>query len=325
MSYWQPDILGEGYEQRVLPLGVDPDGEGEIAATLVRRAGASDARRALIFVHGFSDYFFQAELADFFADRGYAFYALDLRKCGRSRRPGQTAHYVSDLALYDDELGQALAIVREETGGGPVVVAGHSTGGLVLPLWLNRLERAGGTRHAGIEGLILDSPWFDLQGKPAMRSYFTQALRVLARVVPKKVISMPPTDSYGTSLHSSAHGEWDFDTMWKPLTGFPVTFGWLNAVRRGHARLHKGIEVGVPALVLHSDKSWFSRAWSEEVDVADNVLDVKQIADWSSSLGREVRDVTIADGRHDLFLSQELPRKATYAAIDEWLQEFVTV
>ena len=33
--------------------------------------------------------------------QGYHFYALDLRKCGRSRRAGQTAHYVSDLSFYD--------------------------------------------------------------------------------------------------------------------------------------------------------------------------------------------------------------------------------
>ena len=76
----------------------------------------------MIYVHGFSDYFFQTELADFFADRGFAFYALDLRKCGRSRREGQTGHFVSDLSLYDKELDEALAIVREETGGAPVVL-----------------------------------------------------------------------------------------------------------------------------------------------------------------------------------------------------------
>ena len=58
----------------------------------------------MLYVHGFTDYFFQTELADFLAARGLPFYALDLRKCGRARRPGQTAHYVSDLALYDAEL-----------------------------------------------------------------------------------------------------------------------------------------------------------------------------------------------------------------------------
>ena len=42
----------------------------------------------MLYVHGFSDYFFQTALADFFAARGLAFYALDLRKSGRARRPG---------------------------------------------------------------------------------------------------------------------------------------------------------------------------------------------------------------------------------------------
>ncbi len=102
---WKPDAL-EGYQQVVFELGRDPDGEGDIAAVLVRRQPGADeiVHGAVLYVHGFSDYFFQTELADFFAARELAFYALDLRKCGRARRPGQTAHYVSDLAYYDDEL-----------------------------------------------------------------------------------------------------------------------------------------------------------------------------------------------------------------------------
>ena len=34
---WQADVLGAGYEQQVLELGPDPDGEGEAVAVLVRR------------------------------------------------------------------------------------------------------------------------------------------------------------------------------------------------------------------------------------------------------------------------------------------------
>ena len=104
-SEWKPDILGAGYVQHVLDLGDDPDGEGTVEAVLVRREPrpGEDARGVVLYVHGFTDYFFQVELADFLAARGLPFYALDLRKCGRARRPGQTAHYVSDLALYDAE------------------------------------------------------------------------------------------------------------------------------------------------------------------------------------------------------------------------------
>src|ERR1700749_2774067 len=102
----QPALLGEDYRQHVIALGADPDGEGSIAAVLVRREPRAEevARGVVLYVHGFSDYFFQTALADFFAARGLAFYALDLRKSGRARRRGQTAHYVSDLALCDREL-----------------------------------------------------------------------------------------------------------------------------------------------------------------------------------------------------------------------------
>ncbi|WP_332643764.1 alpha/beta hydrolase [Aeromicrobium sp.] len=275
----------------------------------------------MIYVHGFSDYFFQTELADFFADRGFAFYALDLRKCGRSRREGHTGHFVSDLSLYDKELDRALAIVREETGGKPVVLSGHSTGGLVLALWLDRLnKKPGGSAGAGIVGLILNSPWFDLQGKAWMRSVGTKAIAGVARVKPTTPINLPETDAYGTSLHVSAHGEWEFNTAFKPLNGFPVTFGWLTAIRRGHAQLHKGLDVGVPSLVLRSSKTRFARTWSEAVDEADAVLDVKQIARWAGCLGNALTSLPIENARHDVFISKDKPRKAAYAAVDTWLR-----
>ncbi len=321
MSTWIPDDLGDGYEQRTIPLGDDPDGEGTVDATLVRRTPPAVVEGAVIYVHGFSDYFFQTELADFFTELGFAFYALDLRKCGRSRHDGQTGHYVSDLAMYDAELDQALAIVRDETGDKPVVLAAHSTGGLILPLWLDRLnKKPGGTAGAGIVGLILNSPWFDLQGKPWMRSIGTKGIAGVAKVKPTTPIKLPPTDAYGTSLHVSAHGEWEFNTAFKPLNGFPVTFGWMTAIRRGHARLHKGLDVGVPSLVLRSDKTRFARTWSADVDEADAVLDVKQIARWAGCLGNAVTSLPIENARHDVFISKEGPRKAAYAAVDAWLR-----
>ena len=321
MGTWIADELGEGYEQLIIPLGTDPDGEGTIDATLVRRTPPASVDAAVIYVHGFSDYFFQTELADFFTERGFAFYALDLRKCGRSRRDGHTGHFVSDLSLYDTELEKALAIVKEETGGKPVVVSGHSTGGLILSLWLDRLNRRpGGTVGAGIVGMVLNSPWFDLQGKAWMRSVGTKAIAGVAKVKPTTPINLPPSDAYGTSLHVSAHGEWEFNTTFKPLNGFPVTFGWLTAIRRGHAQLHQGLDVGVPSLVLRSSRTVFARTWSEAVDEADAVLDVKQIARWAGCLGGALTSLPIEGAKHDVFISKDEPRKAAYAAVDAWLR-----
>jgi alpha-beta hydrolase superfamily lysophospholipase len=317
---WQRDVLGEEYEQQVLELGDDPDGEGCIAAVLVRRSPRPDEMTtgAVLYVHGFSDYFFQTQLADFFAARGLSFYALDLRKSGRARRPDQTAHYVSEFAMCDAELEQALAIVAAETPERPVVVVAHSTGGLITPLWLNRRRKAG--RVAPVAGLVLNSPWFDLQGKPAQRTVMTQALRLIAKVHPFRALDVP-TGVYGSTLHTSGTGEWDFDVDLKPLAGFPVTVGWLNAVRRGHAELHRGLDVGVPSLVLRSDRTHYSATYSEASDRADTVLDVRQIARWAGCLGGETTVVPIADARHDVFLSLPEARRAVYERVAAWLTD----
>jgi alpha-beta hydrolase superfamily lysophospholipase len=321
---WRPDILGDGYDQHVLDLGADPDGEGSIAAVLVRRnrRPAEVSHGAVLYLHGFSDYFFQADLADFFAGRGLAFFGLDLRKSGRARGPGQTAHYVSDLALCDVELETALDMVSGEHPGQPVIVVAHSTGGLIAPLWLDRRRRAG--RVAPIAGLVLNSPWFDLQGKAVHRGPLTQALRVLGKAQPLRPLKLP-TGVYGSTIHTSGTGEWAFDLALKPLEGFPVTLGWLNAVRRGHARLHRGLDVGVPSLVLRSDRTHFSRHYSQLSDRADTVLDVRQIARWAGCLGGETTVVPIPGARHDVFLSLPEPRELAYSRLDRWLREHALV
>lgn len=315
---WQPDLLGEGYRQHVIELGADPDGEGSIAAVLVRREPSAREvpHGAVLYTHGFSDYFFQTELADFFAARGLAFYALDLRKSGRALRGGQTAHYVSDLTLCEKELDIALAIVAGEHPGLPVVMAAHSTGGLIVALWLDHRRAAG--RLAPVSSLVLNSPWFDLQGRPSYRGPLTQALRVLAKAQPLRELKLP-SGLYLQTLHVSGTGEWDFDLALKPLDGFPVTIGWLNAVRRGHARLHRGLDVGVPSLVLRSTRSHFSREYSPVCDRADLVLDVKQIARWAGCLGSETTVVPIQDARHDVFLSLPEVREHAYAVLGTWL------
>ncbi|EOM76026.1 hypothetical protein Rrhod_2674 [Rhodococcus rhodnii LMG 5362] len=313
---WRPDVLGDGYEQLTIELGPDPDGEGENVATLVRYqpSGASHDR-AVLYVHGFTDYFFQRHVAEHFHEQGYAFYALDLHKCGRSRREGQTPHFATDLRDYDAEIDRALALARSEIGGGPVLLAAHSTGGLILPLWLDAHRRRG-TEDLGVMGLVLNSPWFDLQGPAVLRSFGTALVDVVGRVSGHTTIPLASLDAYGASLHVERRGEWTYDLEWKPLTGFPVRFGWLRAVRRAHARLHRGLDIGVPALVLRSTKSY-----GRDPDVADLVLDVRQIARWAGCLGDRTTIVPIDGARHDVFLSREEPRRRAFAEVDRWLAE----
>ena len=323
-----------GYWQTTFALGPDPDGEGELEATLVRR-GAPDpsVSHAVLMVHGFTDYFFNTELADRFAARGIASYALDLHKCGRSHRDGQTPHFTTNLARYDTELERALDAIAAECNA-KLLIYGHSAGGLVVSLWLDRRRRAAATAK-GVSGLILNSPWLDLHGHPILRMPpTTAALRALGRLRKRTVVRQPTEGGYGISLHRDYHGEFDYDLKWKPIGGFPVTFGWIHAIRRGQAKLHRGLDVGVPNLVLRSDRS-VPRVGDATGDATENggieliqrgdaVLDVAQIARWAGCIGNRSTITPITDAKHDVFLSVQKPRAQAYAELDRWLDWYLT-
>jgi alpha-beta hydrolase superfamily lysophospholipase len=324
---WVPDVL-PGYWQRTIPLGLDPAGEGDIVATLIRRGEPTGAdHHAVLAVHGYTDYFFNTALADHFADRGFAFYALDLQKCGRSRRDGQTPHFITNLAHYDAELERGLAAIREQAPGGrpvKILVYGHSAGGLIVPLWLDRLRRRDPAAHSVVRGLVLNSPFLDLHGPAVLRLPVTAALIAgLSRVRSKGVVRAPTEGGYGTTLHRDYHGEFDYNLHWKPLGGFPITFGWLHAIRRGQARLHRGLDVGVPNLILRSDHSVRETSDPASMQNGDAVLDVTLIARRASCVGNRTTIVPVADAKHDVFLSSAEPRRMAYRQLDLWLDDYL--
>lgn len=321
-----------GYWQHTIGLGADPDGEGTLFATLVRRGEPHlPATRSVLLVHGFTDYFFNTELADHFAGRGFAFYALDLPKCGRSWRPSQTPHFTTDLSRYDGGLERALGIIADVSGAAnlgataEVLLYGHSAGGLVVSLWLDRLRRRGLTDRLGVAGLVLNSPWLDLQGPAILRTAPTAAaISAMSRLRKRMVVRSPTAGGYGTTLHRDYQGDFDYDLTWKPIGGFPVTFGWIHAIRRGHAALHRGLDVGVPNLVLRSDHSVHEAGDPDSIQRGDAVLDVAQIARWAGCIGNRTTVVPVADAKHDVFLSVAEPRKAAYAELDRWLDGHLT-
>ena len=326
VTAWEPDVL-TGYHQHTIELGADPEGEGDLFATLVRRGPAAQAPRAVLAVHGYTDYFFNTELADKFAARGFAFYALDLQKCGRSWRDGQTPHFTTDLARYHSELERALTVIAQEAGGPAVCVYGHSAGGLIVTLWLDRLRRRGVTAALGVDGLVLNSPFLDLHGPAILRTAPTAAaLIALARLRKTSVVRKPSEGGYGATLHRDYGGDFDYDLSWKPLGGFPVTFGWINAVRRGQARLHRGLDVGVPNLILRSDHSVSEKPGGaaatepDSIQRGDAVLDVALIARWTGCVGGTHTTIApIVDAKHDVFLSLPEPRAEAYRELDRWL------
>ncbi|MEQ6899629.1 alpha/beta hydrolase [Nocardioides sp. YIM 152588] len=311
-----PDVLGEPWTAETLPLA--PDVEGEVVATLVSRHTATTTDRALLHVHGFTDYFFHTEYGEWWLERDHDMYALDLRKYGRSIRPHQSPTYVDDLEVYFEELDAAWERVTARDGHRKVVLAGHSTGGLVVALW------ADSRRPPELAGLLLNSPWLDLQGPALLRTWLAGfALDHLGRARPMRELTRDVSGFYGRSLHRDHGGEWDFDLDWKPLGSFPVRLGWLRAIRQGHARLQAGLKVPAPVLVLSSDRSSWPTAMNEDVHRTDIVLDVRHIRQWSVAVGKHVTYAAVPGAIHDVVLSRKAARERAYDEIDRWLGAYV--
>lgn len=310
---WRADVLGDPYVARTLPLR--PDDEGEVVATLVHRPAAQPGGRAVLHVHGFADYFFQTGAADFWCERGYDFYALDLRKYGRSLLPHQTANFVTDLRTYHEELDLAYAAVTDRHDH--VVLSAHSTGGLTVPLWAS--ERA-----LDVAGMVLNSPWLDMHGDPVMRHLAMPVLQRLGAhrarlLVPRKVSGI-----YARSLHREHEGEWDFDLAWKPLQSWPVYAGWIRAIRTGQARVAAGIDVRAPVLVLSSTRSGHPASIDDpDVFSTDIVLDVEQIRRRAPMLGRHVTLAQVEGAMHDVTLSRPAVRKTVFDEVDRFLAAYV--
>lgn len=309
---WQPDLL-PGYQSRRIALNgvalMPDEGEGTLVATLVRRNHPARHDRAVLYVHGWNDYFFQTHLADEWDALGYDFYALDLRRYGRSMHDNELPGYIDDLADYDLEIDAAVErLLRHHR---KVVINAHSTGGLIAALWAGR--------HPGvISGLVLNSPWIELQGSAMMRAIAAPLVRTLATRRATWAIPMSDSGSYFRTLHASADGEWDYDTSLKRNPSNPVRPGWLSAILRGQERVAAGLGIDVPVLMMISARSDFRRGWDEALRKADVVLDVDRLAARAPQLGWHVTLVRIEDALHDIVLSPEPVRARFFDQLRRW-------
>lgn len=380
MTSWQQDVLGPNFEQLTLDL---PAGS---PATLVRYVGEASpwasstlAGADILYVHGWSDYFFQHELAEFWHRAGANFYALDLHNYGRSLRPGMLPGQVSSLTEYDDDIAAALeamgrsgvpeatpaghvvaggaggrsAVVEdpdgeaeqqrfelafleearhrlsaafdalagrerpEETtetrGERPLVLLGHSTGGLTLSLWA--------ARHPGAAtAVVLNSPWLEFQASEVGRAMVAPLIQARTRFRPMAPFPSIDPGFYTRAVSKRFDGEWDYESQWRPDRGFPVTPSFLHAVFQGQAHVAQGLGLEVPVLVMLSDKSYLQPKWSSTALAADVVLNVDTVAKRALDLGSKVTLHRIPGAFHDVFLSPAKIREQAYAGMGRWLE-----
>lgn len=315
-SQWDADILGPPFEQRTLDLGTDD--EGPVVATLVRahpglvrELTGPLAGVDVLYVHGWSDYFFQTAVAHFWTGLGARFHALDLRKYGRSLREGQTPGDIDTLTAYDTDIAAALEVMGP---GRRLILQGHSTGGLILSLWADR--------HRGAaESVVLNAPWLELQVGALGRQAIAPLVSAAARIDPRR--SQPDVD---LGFYTRAQREIGtiptpgYREDWRPERGFITRPGWMRAILAGHATVASGLGIDCPVLVLLSARSSSPFSWTSDMTSADSVLWVDDIARAALKLGDVVTVGRIEGAIHDVFLSAPPARDRALAIVDGWIR-----
>ena len=311
---WVADpLLGKsGYE--VETVNQPDDYSGKVVSTVIRRLPeGKKPRKAVLYVHGYNDYFFQDSMGREFNDSGYGFYAVDLRKYGRSLLPGQHRYEVRDMAEYFADIDSAISRMRRDSVT-DIVLMGHSTGGLITSLYMESAPAP------EIKTLILNSPFLDWNFTGFMRKAVIPLAAAAGKWLPDVYMSQGDDTAYGESLLKSLHGEWEFDTTLKLIHPAPISLGWVRAIDRGHKQLvENGRAIKVPVYLMRSRRSVYPDGWSPLASSGDAVLNVDSISARGRRMGYNVTEAIVDSGLHDLVLSRPRVRRAVYESMFRWL------
>ncbi|MGL2994501.1 alpha/beta hydrolase [Flavobacterium sp. TSSA_36] len=310
------DHLGQGFESATLEQANDY--EGRVITTLIRKQYEGFTEKAVLYIHGFNDYFFQTEMGLKFNEKGFHFYALDLRKYGRSFLPHQKMNTMRSLTEYFADLDLALQRIKNE-GNTKVLLSGHSTGGLLVTLYA--AARKGSEKF---EALYCNSPFYEMNMSQFHKRFLIPWVALLGRNFPDIKIPGKISHWYGHSLHVGQKGEWNYNLTWKPHLAPSVNAGWINAIHQGHLKIKKGVQVSQPILIMHSHQSIYSHDWSPSFFKGDAILNVKDIQAGAEKIEAPQRVILeITNGMHDLILSPMPARERVYSALFEWLEQIM--
>lgn len=315
---WHPDIL-PGYEARYVRQGIQFD--GPCRSTIVRLKCRKPSKKGFLYIHGFNDYFFQSEMGERFVDSGYHFYAVDLRRYGRSKEPWQYPYNIRDMRKYYDDIDSAVCQMRRD-GIEDITLGGHSTGGLTVISY-------GVDKGADIpvQRIVTDSPFLAWNFNSFYRHLLIPGVRNASVLIKNAKIPQGKCDGYAYSLLKEYDGEWTYNTDWKMIYSPPVTFSWVGQIQSTQNRVKKHADrLRVPVLVMHSSRKVDGCNFTEDFKYGDAVLDPFMLQQRGEEIKRKsprpVQVCAIDSGLHDLILSLKPHRDAAYDTIFSFMRKY---
>ncbi len=260
-----------------------------------RRPPQGEPLATLLFVHGLAEHSGRyAHVLEYFANAGYDCWAFDYRCHGRS--PGLRVH-VDRYDEFVEDVAAAHRMVREAVPQGPLVLVGHSQGGLLV-------LRYALTRPDGVDGIIVSSPFLGIHpnSKPPA------ALQMVANIIStfsSKLMFSKVADPSCLSRTPGVAETYVAD----PLVSSTVSARWFTEVIRAQldTRERAG-KLAVPALIMQSGD--------------DRLADPSATREWAAGAPAELVDYVEWPGfYHEMFNEPE--REQVFQRMEGWLKRRV--
>lgn len=252
-------------------------------------------RAALLFVHGLAEHSGRYRFPiEYFTPLGYACYGLDLRGHGRSE--GVRVH-VASFDDYDADLKLMLREMRERHPGLPIVLAGHSMGGLVaLRYLLNHSHE--------VQAAMISSPLLAAHPSAKPPAHLVRVAKILSAVWPT-LLFKTKLDAAAISKDPAVVEAYRSDK----LVSSKVSARWFTAVlaaqqdafaRTGNLR--------TPLLLMQSG--------------ADRLVDPGATARWAEQAAPELVSFYSWPGLyHEMWNEPE--RRQVFELMESWLQNWL--
>lgn len=311
------DILGVPYLAHTYHLQI---AAGSVATTLVELAQPNPSDTAVLYLHGYTDYFFQKDLGTYFQSLKLGFFALDLQGYGRSIRSNSRPNWCETLEQYFDDLELALTEIKSK-GYEKVLILAHSTGGLIASSYIaSRFQVTKLPSQPELVGLILNSPFLALPFTLQKSQRLLLPIKWITQLFPFYSLRSKDISHYAKTLHKVFGGEWTYRLDWKPARGFPLSFKWLNNIIKAQQNLAEQ-RIAVPTLLCRSRICTRDSNTLEDIKQGDGVLDVENMQYAADKTFVNLTTELINKGFHDLYLSPLDVRNQYLKSIEEWLNE----
>ena len=248
--------------------------------------------KALIWIPGYNDYYYNFYVGEKFLNNGFDIYALKLRRYKQENL--KDIFYCDDLNEYIEDINNIFPKILEKNYK-KIVLYGHSMGGLVSSIYCKEGEYKDKISH-----LILNSPFFDFKLGFFEKIFLYYIVYYISYLFPKKLIR-PLDFNKKNYLTLNIKKRFYLNDKYKLHILSPVYASWIKTIIDYQYKIqYQNLNLNIPILVLYCEKS---SNFTNSNQTGDDTLNINDIKKYSNNLGKNLKTYQFNNAIHDIFSS----------------------